>query len=72
MNVINSSGMTTTITLAEAGRLAARRNMKLVPHDDKQLASKKGKPVFKLITSKEFFQENLGSEKPIKSSYLKV
>ena len=61
------------LTLVQAERLAKRRYLKLVPHDDDIILTKGGRPVYKLITSKEYTGEAYWTKKEKKhSSYIKV
>lgn len=62
------------LTLVQAERLARRRLLKLVTHTDVEMESKGGRPVYKLITSKEYTDGKLWLLKTKKttSSYIKV
>ncbi|XP_018021076.1 uncharacterized protein LOC108677380 isoform X2 [Hyalella azteca] len=71
ISLIGTEGLVTVMTLVEAERLAERRSLRLVRHADKELEAKGRRPVYKLITHKEYFEVTSAEKKRMAGSYIK-
>lgn len=56
------------MTLRQAERLAKRRDLKLVLVEDSTLKGKVGKQVYKLMTGKQYYEEEVQAKKDIKTT----
>ncbi|XP_037791494.1 translation initiation factor IF-3-like [Penaeus monodon] len=66
--VVDTEEKVSVMTLRQAERLAKRRDLKLVLVEDSTLKGKVGKQVYKLMTGKQYYEEEVQAKKDIKTT----
>lgn len=66
--VVDMDEKVSVMTLRQAERLAKRRDLKLVQVEDPTLKGKVGKQVYKLMTGKQYFEEEVRAKKDVKTT----